>query len=189
MITLSYYQLLLAFLILVFLYFSYRQIKHIMLFFKIRNFTKKILKEKEDSVAKMKEEGRMHKWVTLPVRIPGKGVVETQVCEETGYCPSIDGFVDKLQLLQMTSQKRIDEEFKAFKKQRIKDISWEYGIKEDIFEDLVTAIYSIKKDFHVKKMEESIKEMKEQFGNNVEFVSSIEDLEKILKEKKDEPVQ
>jgi len=189
MIELSYYQLILFFLLFVFSYFSYRQIKHILFFLKIKKAHKKTLKNYEDKVTKMKDEGRMHKWVTLPIRIPGEGIKETQVCEETGYCPGLNGFVDAFEIKQMLGQRKTEEEFKVFKEARISELAEEYSMTEEAFSNIVEEIYSMKKNFHVKKMEESIKELKEQFGDNVTFVSDISELDKILKEKKDEPIQ
>jgi len=155
----------------------------------MRKEYKDLVKRKEDSVAKMKKEGRFHKWITLPVRLPGKGVQETTVCEETGYCPSVDGFIDLMQMKEMLIKKKNDEEFVEFRREKIKELSSKYGMHEDLFEDVVNDIYSIKKDFHVNKMNESIKELKEQFGENVKFVSSMDELEEFLKEKKNEPIQ
>jgi len=189
MIELSYYQLILFFLLFVFSYFSYRQLKHIVRLFKIRNAHNKIVKEHQDKITKMKEEGRLHKWITLPVRIPGKGLQETQVCEETGYCPSVNGFVDTFQMKQMINMKKTEEEFQAFKEARIAELADEYNMTVEGFAHVVDEIYSMKKDFHVKKMEESIKELKEQFGDKVTFISDLSDLEEVLKEKKDEPIQ
>jgi len=189
MIELTYYQLILFALLFVFSYFSYRQIKHILLILKIKKDHGKLLKEHQDKITKMKEEGRMHKWITLPVRIPGQGMQETQVCEETGYCPAVEGFVDTFQMKQMISQKKNEEEFKAFKELRIAELAEEYSMTEEAFGHIVEEIYSMKKDFHVKKMEESIKELKEQFGDKVTFISDLSDLEEVPKEKKDEPIQ
>lgn len=188
MISLSYYQLILFTLLVLFSFFTYRQIKSIMFFFKIKKEYKALLKKKEDSITKMKKEGRFHKWITLPVRIPGKGVQETTVCEETGYCPSVDGFIDLMQMKEMLIKKKNEEEFAEFRKERIKELSSKYGMHEELFEDVVNDIYSIKKDFHVDKMNKSIKELKEQFGDNVKIVSSMDELEEFLKENKDEPI-
>lgn len=188
MITLTYHQLILFALLIVFSYFSYKQIKSVLLFFKIRKGYKDFFKEKDKEIAKMKEEGRLHDWVTLPVNIPGKGIIDTTVCKETGYCPSVDGFVDKMQVRHMVEMKRLNEEFDSFRKNRVSELAEKWNTSEDVFGNIIDDIYSIKKDFHVQKMEQSMKELKEQLGDNVKFVSSPEELEEILKEKKDESV-
>jgi hypothetical protein len=189
MITLSYYQIAILVLIFAFSYFLYGRIKYILFFFKIKSHWKKTLKEKQDKIDKMKKEGRFHKWTTLPVSIPGEGTQETQVCEETGYCPSFDGFVDTTQIKRMLSERKTKEEFEEFKRQKIKELSDKYNMTEKTFAEIVEDTFSIKKDFHVEKMEKSIKEMKEQFGDSIKFISTVEELEKELIKEKNDPIQ
>jgi hypothetical protein len=182
MITITYYQLILMVLIAVFTYFAAKISVSIFEFFKIRSAIKKMKKEDEDRVAKMKAEGRMHKWVTMPVKIPGKGIVETSVCEETGYCPSVDSFVEVSKIKQIQMAKQQEKEYQQFRDSEIQRLSDEYNIDPYTMDNLVQDVFKIKRNFHTNKMKESIKELKEMFGDNVRVVSDIDELKDTIKE-------
>lgn len=51
---------------------------------------KRNVKEARQRVEKYRKEGNLHKWVELPTKIDGTGLVK--VCSETGWCPSKDEF-------------------------------------------------------------------------------------------------
>lgn len=161
--------------------FSYRTISNILFVLKVKSSYKKKLKEKEDAVKKYKEDGNLHKWVTLPVKFPDGKLQETQICEETGYCPAINGYVELSQVKNMLEMRKTEEEYQEFRKSELKRIQEYYSIDNSDIEPLVADIFGMKKKFHVQKMEESIADLKQKFPN-MRVITDINELPGIIDE-------
>lgn len=161
--------------------YSYKIFLDTYLKIKLRLAHRKAFKEREDSVKKYKEAGNLHKWVTLPVNIPGKGIKETQVCSETGYCPSVNGYIPVSNVKHMLAMQETEKQFQSFRKEELSRIQQYYSIADSDIDGLVADIYSIKQKFHSKKMEESIAEIKKQFPN-VRVVTDMNELPGIIDE-------
>ncbi len=147
---------------------------------KERSLMKKSMTSNHDRVKKFKEDGGMHKWTNMAVRLGGK-MEETYVCEHTGYCPKYDGFVPMGYVEDILSKRKLDKEFQEYKRERLLDFADEYCIGD--IKGLYAKIISLKKDFHIDKMNKFKAEIKEKFGDSVTVVTDINDLANVIKEK------
>lgn len=138
--------------------------------------------EKMKKVEKMKSEGEHHEWVDMGINHPTMGFVNTHVCKKTGYAPAIESFIDMNHINKVIKARKEEEEFQAFKKEKLEEYELKYGIGnvEEVYEKMI----SIKKDYHIDKMNKFKQEIKEKFGDGVQVISDISELEKILKQEK-----
>ena len=165
-------------------FFSIKIIRSTYKTFKLRSDMNKAYRAKEAEVKKYKEEGNLHSWVTLPVNT-GKGIMETNVCQETGYCPAVEGFIPVPQVKHLLEMKKQGEDYEKFKAQEKKRIQQYFSIEDCDIDELVSEIHDIKRKFHVELMNKSIASLKEKLGGNVQVVTSIEEFEEVMKNAKD----
>ena len=118
----------------------------------------KQFKQMQEKARRYKEEGNLHEWVTLPIK-SDEGHTQASVCRNTGYCPKIEGYISLVQIEYMIKMKRQGELYEEFKKQQNKKIASKYGLSEEVINTLSDDIYNIKKEFRIRLMEESIKDM------------------------------
>lgn len=183
MITVSYEQLMIGIGIILFLYLAYDRAKSIVGFFKKIKEQRKMNKkyeEKINEVLKMKEKGEHHEWVDMMVTHPVEGRVNTHVCKKTGYAPQIESFVKLENVKRIIKSRKEKEEFEKYKEKKLEEYSSQYEIKDikDVYEKMI----AIKKDFHVKKMEDFQKEIKEKYGNSVTIINDVSELEELFKD-------
>ncbi len=109
----------------------------------------------------MKVKGDFHNWIKIPCEM-GE---EMLVCSKTGWCPSKDAFLSMEYVNKWIQQKKLDEEYQAFRKIRVETLAeaWEMTVPQ--LEGLINEIFKIKQDFHTQKMEKSITEMKKVIGD------------------------
>lgn len=143
-----------------------------------REYRKKVADVKE-----YKSKGNFHSWVTLPVRT-AKGIQETNVCQETGYCPAVEGFIPVAQVKHMLEMKKQGEEYEEFKKEEKKRIQQYFSIEDCDIDQLVSEIHDIKRKFHLKLMDKSIASLKEKLGPNVRVITNLSELEEAIKDGK-----
>lgn len=99
-----------------------------------------------------------HRWMRI-YSTTEKG--EVRACKECGYCADNGGYFNPMQLKTINKQREINHEFEVFKKKKLSSIAHKMNIDEDEIIDLYNNLVSIKKDFHVKKLEEWQMELKE----------------------------
>ena len=155
MITILYEELAIVVGIVLFLYLAYGRILSIIDFFKdikIRRQMNKKYEEKYEKVLEMKKNGEYHEWIDMSVNHPIEGRVTTHVCKKTGYAPEFESFVSLESIDKIIKSKQKEEEFQKYKEKKLEEYSLEYGIKdiESVYEKMIT----IKKEFHIQKMED-----------------------------------
>lgn len=136
----------------------------------------KAFRKKQKEVEEMKARGDMHEWISMPISGVGE---EVMVCRKTGYVPSKEGFLP-IEIIQhyeksQAVEKKIKEEYDEFKSERVSGISERYEIPMEKMEDLMDEIYSIRKDFHVQKMEEELKRVQDTVRGLIDARSVEED--------------
>lgn len=183
MITVSYEQLMIGIGVILFLYLAYDRAASIVGFFKKMKEQQKMHKkyeEKLDEVLKMKEKGEHHEWIDMMITHPVEGRVNTHVCKKTGYAPQLESFVSLESVKRVIKSREEEEEFQKYKEKKLEEYSSQYGIEDakTVYEKMIT----IKKDFHVKKMENFQKEMKEKYGKNVTVINDVSELEELFKD-------
>jgi len=147
--------------------------------FKRRSTLKSFIKQNEDRIKKFKEDGGIHSWVNIAVRLPNGKIQETHVCQHTGYCPVIDGFVDIADVKNIVRERKIAQEFEEFKSKRLEDLADEYCVHD--INGLYKKMIGIKKDFHLQKIEKELGIV----GKNIKIISNMEELEQAFEEIKD----
>ena len=120
-----------------------------------RHKSNKKFKERKKAVEEMKANGEFHKWMDLPL---GHKVIK--VCEKTGYVPELDGFIDMFLIEAHKQSMQVEKEYEEYKTKRLEEIATEYKIPVDKMEDLKDAIFGIKKEFTIKRMDDFLKELK-----------------------------
>lgn len=139
-----------------------------------------------NNVKKFKEDGGVHKWVTIAVKLPNGKVENTHVCEHTGYCPAFEGFVSLGHIRDTINARKNEEEYQEFKRKEIERITSQYSIScIEVTRNLVEEVLSFKKNFHIQKMDKFTSEIKKEFGDKVKIVSNMDELNEALKEVKD----
>lgn len=142
---------------------------------KSRYDNNKMFKEEHKKVENFKKNGGLHKWIKIPVMDPHSGkIAEMHVCELTGYCPTIEGFIPLSEIKRVQTARKNEEEYQTFKKQETEAIRQYYGIEKEDIEGLVERVLSLKKNFSIKKMNEFREELKAKFGQDVEILSDID---------------
>jgi len=110
------------------------------------------MREKDD----MREKGDLHEWVSIPF-----GTDELLVCRKTGWCPERKSFIE-LHYIKMQEEKRkLDAEYKVHRDEKVKKLAKEHSLSLDDMESLVESVFDMKKQFFLKHMDRSIKEMQE----------------------------
>lgn len=135
-------------------------------------------KKKIEEVKQYKSEGNLHRWITLSVST-SKGVKETNVCSETGYCPLVEGFVPLNEVKHMVEMQKQTKDFEAFRESEKKRIQDKFSIWDADIDELFNDFYSIKKNFHVKLMNESIASLREKLGDDV-LVTDLDKLQEAM---------
>jgi hypothetical protein len=118
---------------------------------------RKIRQELRETLKKLKENKCKgpHNWVNAPVQSG-----ETHVCKDCYYTPKYDSFVDKTMFETEMKMRKMDEELKVFKEQRLEEIAEKFGIPEPaIMTEMAEEIIGIKKEFTLKQMDELIAEL------------------------------
>lgn len=143
---------------LIVLYFTLVVIAVIVKNLKSKSALKKVIKKETDRLAKFKKDGKIHKWVRLPVySIEAKGAINTLVCEHTGYCPELDDIIPIENVKSVMIDIQVEKEFEEYKNKKVEDLRKIYGLSEQRMQELIYEIFSIKKNFHINKMEKSEK--------------------------------
>lgn len=106
-------------------------------------------------IKKFKEEGGIHSWVNMTVRMPNGKIEETHVCKHTGYVPAIEGFVELEQVRDVIRQRKVAKEFDEYKREKLLDWGEEYLV--DDMKGLYAKIIGLKQAFHVEKIEKELK--------------------------------
>jgi len=140
--------------------------------FKTRNY----VKDNQNRVKKFKEDGGIHKWVNLAIRMPNGKIEETHVCEHTGYCPAFEGFVDLDHVKDIVRERKVAKEFEEYKREKLLDWADEYCVGD--IKSLYDKMIGLKQAFHVQKMEKEL-------GTNVKIVTNMKELDKALEEIKE----
>lgn len=163
----------------IFAYFNakvlFRNIKSTLLY-------RKAFKDEKQRLKGFKDSGGMHKWINdVAVRMPDGKLINTHACEHTGYCPAIDGFVPVQRIKQIILDRKLEEEYQAFKKEEKLKIQEYFSIADSDIDELVERILSLKKNFSLKKMNDFREEIKKQYGENVKIISDVSELEEVFK--------
>ena len=103
-------------------------------------------KNKQAEVDKMKAAGDFHEWQEIPTM---HGML--LVCKKTGWCPSLNGFIEQSRINSYLEAAKMDEEYKAFRKERINNLASKLVLTIADTEKIVEEIFSMKKDFHLMK--------------------------------------
>ena len=158
-------------------------IKELIAIIKVRRDYNKAFDDEDKKLKKFKENGGIHKWVNnVAVYTPDGKLTNTHVCEITGYCPAIDGFVPVERIQQIVKARKAEKEYEEWKEKRIKELTVKFKIEDKQMDLLVKNIISFKQDYHVQKMNEFQQELKDKFGDNVKIVSGEEELKKAIKD-------
>lgn len=161
--------------------FAFSIIKSLYKQFKFRSEMKKGFKAEKEKLAKFKADGGMHKWVNnVAVTMPNGKVENTHVCEHTGYCPAVEGFVSISKIKQLVTAREQEKEFEEYKKSEIERIRTFYSIEKCDIDGLVMDILSIKKNFHIDKMNKFKEEIQKKLGKDVKIVTNIDELKDIV---------
>lgn len=112
--------------------------------------------ELQKKVDEMKAKGDMHKWMTMVIM--GK---EVMVCENTGWAPSLNGFLPIRMIEAYKQELNAAKEYEQFRNARIELIASENQMTIPQVERLVEQVFSIKKDFTLQRIEKLQKEMED----------------------------
>lgn len=107
----------------------------------------KIFKEKSKEVEAMKKEGGHHKWMEMAI-----GTKTHLVCENTGWCPELEGFVNMPYIEQIKKQKAEHQKYLEYRKTRIKELAKKYRIGFKSVEHIVDSAFDIKKQWAIQKI-------------------------------------
>ena len=107
----------------------------------------KLFKSKQAAMEKMKAEGGMHEWVQVPTM---QGML--LACKKTGWCPTLQGFLQLSHINSYLEAKKAEEEYKIFRDIRVGELADKHNMSFFDMEKLVEQIFSIKKDFHVERI-------------------------------------
>jgi hypothetical protein len=117
---------------------------------------KKKFKAKEAEVAAMKANGDFHEWKELPA---GDGNTVT-VCIKTGWAPSLKGFIPMENIKRALEEIKTAEEYKAFRDASITQLALDNNMSRDNMEKIVESVFNIKKQFHLKLLQDLSDSMK-----------------------------
>ena len=168
MITVHYEEVALTVLLLIFTVISAYKARQIVKLIKSELEHLNMIKNKQKQIDEFKKDGKIHKWITIPVNTPRDGIVETQVCEETGFCPSLNGFVSTSQIKYMKTVRETEKKYEEYKKNKMNELSTEYNIEIEKLNKIETDFFNIKKEFYVKKMEKAVEDLKNSADRPVE---------------------
>jgi len=147
--------------------------------FKGHKKMKDFIKGNQDRVKKFKEDGGIHSWVNMAIRMPNGRMENTHVCEHTGYVPAFEGFVPLESVKNTIRERKIAKEFEEFKKVKLNEIAGRYDIQQSQeIEEIYKEIIGLKQAFHVQYIQKEL-------GVNVKVVSNMEELDTALEEIKD----
>jgi hypothetical protein len=118
--------------------------------------TNKAFKAKEMQVAMMKAKGEFHQWKELP---DGNGNTLT-VCIKTGWCPSLKGFIPMEAVNRTLEDIRTIEEYKTFRDARVIELALLNNMTNEEMEKIVESVFDIKKQFHLKRLQDLSDSMK-----------------------------
>lgn len=138
---------------------------------------KKLIKEKQASVEKMKADGEFHDWINIPTPAG-----EIHVCRKTGYCPKVNGFFPLEAIKQYEKQKQDEIDYKEYRDKKVEELAIEQGLTVEEMEVLVKSIFNMKKTYYIEKMEQSLKEMGEVSGKNIKIVTNMDELKEVIDE-------
>lgn len=114
----------------------------------------------EELERRKREEGFLHKWVTVKSLAFG----ELMVCEESGFCPKLYGFFEvewvKKQIEMENKGQKVEADRKDFFDVRLKELSENYKIDLEDMRSLSEKILNINKEFTLKKLEDLKNELK-----------------------------
>lgn len=128
--------------------------------------TNKKFEQKQKVVDEMKSKGEFHEWQELPT--PEGNLL---VCVKTGWCPSANGFIDIERINSYLTSQKIQKEYKAYRDERVRLLAEKYNYPILTMEQLVEDIFSIKKDFHLLKLNE----LQQEFFTKAEDVETKRD--------------
>lgn len=114
-----------------------------------------IYKEKIKEVEKMKAGGDYHDWVSIAVS-PTK---QANVCKKTGYCPTLEGFIDLKSLELILKMREQEKEYQEYRKKRITDIGNEIGLGYEAMSEYADKIIGIKTQYTIEKLSQLQKEL------------------------------
>lgn len=126
------------------IYIAYANIKNIIKQVKSSRSFNKRFKELE---RKKKEEGFVHKWMTLAI-----GTKEYHVCEVTGFCPSMHGFFSVKYIQDILKARKSEEEYKEYRREVIAKIGEEIGLGYEAMNEYADKIIGIKTKYYTEKL-------------------------------------
>lgn len=112
-------------------------------------------KEKMKKVEQMKANGEFHQWMKMKLRDK-----TLYVCEKTGYCPEMDGFMSQLYISKYKQAKKFDE----YKERKYNELCDKYNLNSEQLKTLINELSDIPKEYlkfllvNIKSEEESEKE-------------------------------
>ena len=131
MITISYIQLLIGLFIFLAVKLSYRYF--IFLFFAIKAHF--VYKKKKAMLDEMKNNNEYHEWFQYG---------SYAICKKTGYCPTLDAFIDleviKEHLERNKKMEEIREEFELHKNKRLDEMSLKFNIPRETMSDIYSEL-------------------------------------------------
>ena len=129
-----------------------------MLMYKIRLMreTNAAFKIKQAEVTKMKAAGDFHEWQEIPTM---QGSM--MVCKKTGWCPSLNGFIERSRIESYLNDLKREEEYKDYRANRVQQLCQALNMSTQQVEKVVEDVFSIKKDFHLMKAAQLQQELKE----------------------------
>jgi hypothetical protein len=113
------------------------------------------LKVKKEELKKMRAMGEFHQWKEMYFT-DGSHLV----CLKTGWCPTLKGFVDMNRIERYIKAEIMQEEYKAFRAERVNNLASKLVLTIADTEKIVEEIFSMKKDFHLMKTTQLQQELK-----------------------------
>jgi hypothetical protein len=115
-----------------------------------------------DNLEDFRKKGGVHDWVE--VSIGGK---KQYACSKTGYCPLLNGFVSPAYVRNIKTNATLEKDMLAFVESKKAEIGMKYGISVENLTVLMDEVYSIKKDFALKRMNTFLEDLKKERKDDV----------------------
>lgn len=102
----------------------------------------------------MLNRGEMHEWIKIYM-----GTKEIMVCKKTGWCPSLNGFLDINYVNSMGELQLVKAGFEKYKEQRIAEMARDLGISVEEAKNFSEEIFKMKKEYYLNNMSNQLKRM------------------------------
>jgi len=125
---------------------------------KLKNLivTEKSFNKKMKIVERMKKDGEYHDWIPVMV-----GLKQYHVCQKTGWCPTIEGFISMEYVETCKKLRKEEEDYKEYRDNKVKDLAAKHSISLEDMEKLMESVFDIKKQWALLKIERLQEEAKD----------------------------